>query len=162
MFCFKCGADVSARDSVCPVCGASVNQTQKEKKLSSPYERASFSARATAFGLDVIILLLAWFVLFSFTFVISFYLLPILYLVYYTVTVGGRHAASLGQRWMNICVVDTKTGDHPGYVRAFVWAIASVLSVGAIGLGCFLCFITGGRMLHDLLSGTQTIEKPEK
>lgn len=162
MFCFKCGADVSAQDTVCPVCGAPVNQTQESGQLPPLHKNVSFRDRAVAFGIDVLVLLLIWFVLFQFFLSLSFYLLPAIFVVYYTLCFGGKYAASFGQRCMRIRVVDTKTGGAPGYGKALLRAIMLAVSVGFLGLGCLLCFVTDGRMLHDMLSGTRVVFPEEK
>lgn len=162
MFCFRCGADVSAQDKICPVCGASVNQTQESGPMPPLHKEVSFRERATAFGVDVLVLLLIWFVLFQFFLSLSFYLLPAVFVVYYTLCFGGKHAASFGQRCMRMRVVDTKTGGAPGYGRALLRAAVLSVSVGFLGLGCLLYFVTGGRMLHDILSGTRVVFPEEK
>ncbi len=162
MFCFKCGADVSDRDTVCPVCGAPIHQTQEGGELPPAHREVSFRDRALSFAIDMLVLLGIWFVMFQFLYGISFYLLPILFLVYFTVTVGGVRSASFGQRCMKIRVVDTKTGRAPGYPKAILRAVFLLVSVGIVGLGCILFFITGDRMLHDLVSGTRVIDPDEK
>lgn len=162
MFCFKCGADVSAQDTVCPVCGAPVNQTQEGGELPPMHQSVSFRDRAAAFGIDVLVMLVIWYVLFRFFYGISFYLLPVVFVGYYTVCFGAGHAASFGQRCLSMRVVNTKDGSHPGYLRAFLRAIVMAVSIGFVGLGCFLSFVTNGRMLHDIASGTQVVRPGKK
>lgn len=161
MFCFKCGSDISAQDSVCPVCGAPVHSTEQSEPLSSQYKTVSFADRAAAMGIDVLILLGVWFVLFQFTYAISFYLLPGIFLFYFTWTVGGTHRATWGQRCLKIKVVNARTGAGAGYIRALIRALVLIVSIGVVGVGCALYFITGGRMLHDLISGTQVVSLGE-
>ena len=161
MFCFKCGADVSAQDTVCPVCGAIVNQAQGSGELPPTHQSVSFRDRAAAFGIDVLVMLVLWYVLFRFFYGISFYLLPVVFVGYYTVCVGARHAASFGQRCMGMRVVNTKDGGHPSYLKALLRALVMVVSIGLFGLGCFLSFVTKGQMLHDIVSGTQVV-RPDK
>ncbi len=162
MFCFKCGADVSAQDAVCPVCGAPVNQTQESGELPPAHREVSFRDRALSLAIDMLVMLGIWFVMFQFLYGISFYLLPIVLLAYFTGTVGGVRAASFGQRCLKIRVVDTRTGGAPGYSKALLRAVFLVISVGLLGLGCVLYFMTGGRMLHDLVSGTRVVDPGEK
>lgn len=162
MFCFKCGADVSAQDTVCPVCGAPVNQTPQGGELPPTHQSVSFRDRAAAFGIDVLAMLVIWFVLFRFFYGISFYLLPVVFVGYYTVCVGAGHAASFGQRCMGMRVVNIKDGGRPGYLKAFLRALVMAVSVAFLGLGCFLSFITNGRMLHDIASGTQVVRPSKK
>ncbi len=162
MFCFKCGSDISAQDSVCPVCGAPVNHTDEGKPLPSQHKVVSFADRAAAMGIDMLILLGVWFVLFQLTYAASFYLLPAIFLFYFTWTVGGARRATWGQRCLKIEVVSTRTGGSVGYVRALIRAVVLVVSIGIAGLGCVLYFLTDGRMLHDLLSGTQAVSPSEK
>jgi uncharacterized RDD family membrane protein YckC len=162
MFCFKCGADVSAQDTVCPVCGAIVNRAQESGELPPMHQSVSFRDRAAAFGIDVLVMLVLWYVLFRFFYGISFYLLPVVFVGYYTVCVGARHAASFSQRCMGMRVVNTKDGGHPGYLKAFLRALVMVVSIGLFGLGCFLSFVTKGQMLHDIVSGTQVVRPGKK
>lgn len=162
MFCFKCGADVSAQDTICPACGAPVNQTQESGELPPAHQDVSFKNRALSFAIDMLVLLGVWFVMFQFLYGISFYLLPVAFLVYFTVTVGGPRAATFGQRCVRIRVVDTKTGGAPGYPKALLRAVMLMVSVAFLGLGCALYFIAGGRMLQDLASGTSVIHPGEK
>lgn len=162
MFCFKCGSDISAQDSVCPVCGAAVNRTEESGQLPQQHKAVSFADRAAAMGIDLLVLLGVWFVLFQLTYSISFYLLPVLFLAYFTWTVGGARRATWGQRCLKIEVVNTRTGGEVGYVRALIRALALTVSIGVAGLGCVLYFVTDGRMLHDLISGTRVISPGDK
>ena len=162
MFCFKCGSDISAQDSVCPVCGAAVNRTEEGGQLPPQHKTVSFGDRAAAMGIDLLILLGVWFVLFQLTYGVSFYLLPLLFLLYFTWTVGGVRQATWGQRCLKLKVVNTRTGGGVGYVRALVRALVMAISIGVAGLGCALYFITDGRMLHDLISGTRVVLPEEK
>lgn len=162
MFCFKCGSDISPQDKICPVCGASVNSMEECGQLPAQHKAVSFGDRAAAFGIDLLILLGVWFVLFQFTYMVSFYLLPALFLFYFTWTVGGTRRATWGQRCLKIEVVTTRTGGEVGYVRALVRAVLLAVSIGLAGLGCVLYFITDGRMLHDLISGTRVVAPAEK
>ncbi len=162
MFCFKCGADVTAQDTVCPVCGAPVNLTQDSGELPPAHREVSFRDRALSFAIDILVMLGIWFVMFQFLYDISFYLLPVAVLAYFTVTVGGVRAATFGQRCLKMRVVDTKTGRAPGYPKALLRGVFVLISVGLFGLGCVLYFVTGGRMLHDLVSGTRVVDPGEK
>ncbi len=161
MFCFKCGADVSAQDTVCPVCGAPVNQTQASGDLPPAHREVSFRDRALSFAIDMLVMLGVWFVMFQFLYGVSFYLLPVVMLAYFTVTVGGQRAATFGQRCMKIRVVNTKTGGAPSYSKALLRAVFLLIAVGFLGLGCALYFVAGGRMLHDLVSGTRVVDPGE-
>lgn len=162
MFCFKCGSDISDKDSVCPVCGAAVNRTEEGGQLPPQHKSVSFADRAAALGIDLLILLGVWFVLFQLTYAVSFYLLPPIFLFYFTWTVGGVRQATWGQRCLKIRVVNTRTGGAVGYVRALVRTLAMMVSIGVAGLGCVLYFIADGRMLHDLISGTRVVLSDEK
>lgn len=162
MFCFKCGSDISDKDSVCPVCGAAVNRTEEGGQLPPQHKSVSFADRAAALGIDLLILLGVWFVLFQLTYAVSFYLLPPIFLFYFTWTVGGVRQATWGQRCLKIRVVNTRTGGAVGYVRALVRTLAMMVSIGVAGLGCVLYFIADGRMLHDLISGTRVVLPDEK
>jgi uncharacterized RDD family membrane protein YckC len=162
MFCFKCGSDISAQDTVCPVCGAAVNRTEEGGPLPPQHKAVSFGDRAAAMGIDLLILLGVWFLLFQLVYTVSFYLLPVLFVFYFTWTVGGARQATLGQRCLKLKVVNTRTGGSVGYVRALVRALVTAVSIGVVGLGCALYFITDGRMLHDLISGTCVVLPEEK
>ncbi len=162
MFCFKCGSDISAQDSVCPVCGAVVNRTEEGGQLPSQHKAVSFADRAAAMGIDLLILLGVWFLLFQWLYTVSFYVLPIIFLFYFTWTIGGVRQATWGQRCLKIKVVNTRTGGGVGYVRALIRAVVMAVSLGIVGLGCVLYFITDGRMLHDLISGTRVVSPGEK
>jgi uncharacterized RDD family membrane protein YckC len=126
------------------------------------HQSVSFRDRAAAFGIDVLVMLVLWYVLFRFFYGISFYLLPVVFVGYYTVCVGARRAASFGQRCMGMRVVNTKDGGHPGYLKAFLRALVMVVSIGFFGLGCLLSFVTKGQMLHDIVSGTQVVRPGKK
>ena len=162
MFCFKCGSDISEQDRVCPVCGASVNRTEEVGQLPPQHKAVSFADRAAAMGIDMLILLGVWFLLFQLVYTVSFYLLPVLFLFYFTWSIGGVRQATWGQRCLKIRVVNTRTGGAVGYARALVRAAMLGVSIGVVGLGCVIYFITGGRMLHDLVSGTQVVSPLEK
>lgn len=162
MFCFKCGADISDRDTVCPVCGASVYQVQESGQLPPTHSAVSFRDRALSFGIDLLMLLVIWFGLSLVMYRVPFYLLTAIFVLYFTLTIGGPHAASFGQRCLKIRVVNTKTGQAPGYAKALLRALFLYLSVGVFGLGCVLFFITGESMLHDLISGTRVVHPNEK
>ena len=158
VFCFKCGADLSEADSVCPVCGTAVNRSHQSGRIRQEDRDVSFGDRAASFGIDALVLLVVWYVLFRFFYTVSFYLLPIIFVAYFIISFGGRHGATFGQRCLKIRVVDTKTGEHPAWIRAILRGVLLV----CVPVGCLFYFVCKGRMLQDILSGTRVVYLGEK
>lgn len=90
-------------------------------------------------------------------------LAPVLWLAYFTVTIGGRHSASPGMRAAGI-EIRTWDGARPGYVQG---ALQSVMFyVTAIVISVFVLIVPffnkRRRCLHDYLIGTVVINAPDR
>ena len=73
---------------------------------------------------------------------------------YHVLLVGGRGAATLGQRLFDLRVMDT-SGAQPDYVQAAVLCVLFYLTLALTGfLLLFVFFNPQRRTLHDWLSGT--------
>ncbi len=122
--------------------------------------------RSLAFLLDACLMMLVmvplWilnvFTFFLLTAALSFLWAVPLFVLYYTLTVGGELGATLGMRWCGIRVRDWQ-GGKPSHLHAFI----------ASALYWFLVPMTGGlillvglfnnrrRQVHDMLSGTVVV-----
>jgi uncharacterized RDD family membrane protein YckC len=79
---------------------------------------------------------------------------------YHIVLVGGRHAATLGQRLMDLRVMDSTTGDRPDYAQAGVQCVLFYATLALTGfLLLFVFFNPQRRALHDWLSGTIVVRR---
>jgi uncharacterized RDD family membrane protein YckC len=86
-----------------------------------------------------------------------FGLIPIAYHVF---LVGGRHAATLGQRLMDLRVMDSTTGERPDYAQAGVQCVLFYVTLALTGfLLLFALFNPQRRTLHDWLSGTVVVRR---
>lgn len=69
-----------------------------------------------------------------------------------------KFGQSLGMKTWRIQVVDSKTYQLPSYAQCGKRALAALLSLALLGCGYWYQLIhPKGRLLHDLLSGTQLI-----
>jgi uncharacterized RDD family membrane protein YckC len=85
-----------------------------------------------------------------------FGLLP---LAYHILLVGGRHAATLGQRFMDLRVMSIG-GDKPDYLQAGLQCMLFYVTLMLTGfLLLFVFFNSQRRTLHDWLSGTIVIRR---
>ena len=78
---------------------------------------------------------------------------------YHVLLVGGRYAATLGQRLFDLRVMDT-SGAPPDYVQAAVLCVLFYLTLALTGfLLLFVFFNPQRRTLHDWLSGTIVVRR---
>lgn len=69
-----------------------------------------------------------------------------------------KFGQTLGMKTWRIQLVDSQTFQPPTYVQCGKRALAALLSLALLGLGYWCQLIhPKGRLLHDLLSGTQLI-----
>ena len=118
--------------------------------------------RTVAFLIDGMILLAIFISLWILNFVTFFaltglltFLWPaLLFVLYDTVLIGGRGAATIGMRLMGLKMI-THQGEEPAYFQAFVLSVLFYMSVTLTG-GLILLvalFNERGRCLHDILTG---------
>ena len=82
----------------------------------------------------------------------------LLFVLYDTVLIGGRGAATVGMRLMGLRMVSWQGGD-PGYLQALVLSVLFYLSV-TFTSGLILLvplFSDRGRCLHDMIAGVFVI-----
>ena len=81
--------------------------------------------------------------------------LPVLPLVYHTLTVGAAGSATIGMRICGIRVISID-GTPPNLLQAFVLTLVFYLTLGATsGLILLVALFTDrGRCLHDFVAGT--------
>ena len=147
MFCFKCGADVSAQDTVCPVCGASVNQVNETERDCAA---VTFLDRVKAFGIDLLVIVCIWTALFIFLWGITPWLAAPIYVLYFSLSRG----TTVGMRKISARVIDEKTERPPTFLKSLIRT--AVLLIFPVGFITF--FFCKGSMLHDLVSGTRVIK----
>lgn len=122
--------------------------------------------RSLAFLLDACLMMLImaplWLLnvltLFLLTAVLLFLWAAPLFVIYYTLTVGGNLGATLGMRCCGLRVRDW-TGGKPSYLHAFIASALYWLLVPMTG-GLILLvglFNNRRRQVHDMLSGTVVI-----
>ena len=126
--------------------------------------------RVVAYGIDLaligIISLLALFIfvpaavlslgLLASPLMLLFGLIPV---GYHTVLVGGRKSATLGQRLLDLRVMDM-SGSRPDYAQAAVQCILFYVTLMATGLLLVVVFFNPlRRTIHDWLSGTVLIRR---
>jgi uncharacterized RDD family membrane protein YckC len=86
-----------------------------------------------------------------------FGLLP---LAYHILLVGGPQASTLGQRMMDLRVMDSTTGDKPDYAQAGVQCVLFYVTLALTGfLLLFVFFNPHRRTLHDWASGTVVVRR---
>jgi uncharacterized RDD family membrane protein YckC len=89
--------------------------------------------------------------------ILLFGLIP---LAYHIVLVGGRYAATLGQRLMDLRVMDSSTGGRPDHAQAGVQCVLFYVTLALTGfLLLFVFFNPQRRTLHDWLSGTVVVRR---
>lgn len=85
-----------------------------------------------------------------------FGLIPIAYHIF---LVGGRHAATLGQRVMDLRVTSVN-GDRPDYLQAGLQVMLFYVTLMLTGLLLlFVFFNAQRRTLHDWMSGTIVVRR---
>lgn len=132
--------------------------------------RGIIMARCLAFIADlaaVLVLLIVASVAFGVLGLISFGLLwpgaaltPLLVIAYFTLSMGGRHAATPGMRWQGI-ELRAWNGNRPGYLQAFLQTILFYVTV-TVGTALVLVvpfFNRRRRCLHDYLCGTVFVRR---
>lgn len=74
----------------------------------------------------------------------------------------GRYGRTPGKLLLDLRVVNARTGEPPGYVRAFVRYIGYFLSALPLGLGfLWIVFDRQRQGLHDKLAGTRVVMVPD-
>ncbi|MGD9501743.1 MAG: RDD family protein [Methyloceanibacter sp.] len=121
--------------------------------------------RAVAFVLDAIIVLLLVFLFGLVTFGLGWVLLPallIVFLVYNAITIGGKNAATLGQRFMGLEVRMWFGGKVSPLVAAFhallFWFAAGTFVLWFVDV-LWAVFDQRKRCLHDILAGVVVINR---
>ena len=126
--------------------------------------------RVAAYGVDLVIIgiLVGLFAVIVFVpaTVVTFGLLSPMFglfgvipFAYHVLLVGGRNAATLGQRLFDLRVMDT-SGAGPDYVQAMVLCVVFYLTLALTGfLLLFVFFNPQRRTLHDWLSGTIVVRR---
>ena len=125
--------------------------------------------RVTAYAVDLVIIAIIiglFFVVFVPATVITFGLLSPMFgllgvipFAYHVLLVGGRGAATLGQRLFDLRVMDT-SGARPDYVQAAALCVLFYLTLALTGfLLLFVFFNPQRRTLHDWLSGTIVVRR---
>lgn len=80
-------------------------------------------------------------------------------LAYHILLIGGRGAATLGQRLFDLRVMDA-SGAQPDYMQAAVLSVLFYLTLALTGfLLLFVFFNPQRRTLHDWLSGTIVVRR---
>lgn len=86
-------------------------------------------------------------------------LLGLIPLAYHTLLVGGRHAATLGQRLLDLRVMDA-SGAPPDYAQAAVQCVLFYVTLALTGFLLLFVFLNPQRRtLHDWLSGTIVVRR---
>ena len=141
--------------------------TQPPDPLDRPeYYDGLIWRRSLAFLLDACLMMLVmaplWilnvFTFFLLTAALAFLWAAPLFVIYYTLTVGGNLAGTLGMRCLGLRVRDW-TGGKASYLHAFVSSALFWLFVPFTG-GLILLvglFSNRRRQLHDMLSGTVVV-----
>ncbi|MBL8672890.1 MAG: RDD family protein [Alphaproteobacteria bacterium] len=133
--------------------------------------RGVMPARVVAFILDMTIIGILWAVLlvpsiflglltFGFLFIVLPISMPLLWLTYVAVTIGGAGSATPGMRIMGI-EVRRADGGRPNWVQALVLVGLFMLSVpttGGLALAAML-LTQANRALHDILAGTVVVNR---
>lgn len=143
--------------------------------MTTAARNAGFWRRAAAFGVDAL-----W--LFSLTGVIAIFLTgepwPAIRDVGFLATLAalirellpaavciigwGRFGRTPGKLLLDLRVVNARTGESPGYGRAFIRYIGYFVSALPLGLGfVWIVFDRQRRGLHDRIAGTRVIMVPD-
>lgn len=158
MFCINCGADISPDDFVCPVCGNPVGNTvySSHSQTQCDSRSASTGKRVKAFVADMLIILAGYLLLSMFFWQYAIYAVPVIALLYFTLTVSGNSGATVGMLFRGLRVEDYKTGEKADMGKALLRALV-------LPLFAFTCLffirLKDGRTLCDWISGTITVEK---
>jgi len=121
------------------------------------YPRASFLDRVAAFALDCILVAIAVQVLDLFRHG-SF---PLMLFIYH-VGFWAWKGTTLGGIVVGLRVIRT-AGNGPRFVDALVRGLASILSLAALGIGCFWMLQDSERqMWHDKIAGTYVVKVPRE
>jgi uncharacterized RDD family membrane protein YckC len=80
-------------------------------------------------------------------------------LAYHVLLIGGRHAATFGQRLFDLRVMDIG-GAQPDYMQAAVQCVLFYLTLALTGFLLLFVFLNPQRRtLHDRLSGTVVVRR---
>jgi len=157
MFCIKCGADVREGERICPVCGNAVSESvvftgrlNDDKPIC-----ASLSKQTKAYLIDIVIVLglflLSWSILWGY----AVYALPVIFILYFSLTVAGEKSSTFGMRIQRIKVVDERDDGRVSIIKAVIRCVLSLIF-----------YITGivfikdkeGRRVVDMITGTRVVE----
>jgi uncharacterized RDD family membrane protein YckC len=126
--------------------------------------------RLMGYGVDLLLICLAemlilllLFVAGIFTLGLMWSLIPITLVIlaplYHTLTLGGQHSATPGQRIFKL-EVRTWQGGHPSYLQAFAQTALFYLTLGIFAPALLVAlFNKRGRTIHEYLSGTVTVRR---
>ena len=158
MFCINCGADLNETDTVCPVCGTPVGAAVFTSNAAheNDFKSASVEKRVKAFIVDLGVMLAAYLLLSMFLWGYTIYAMPIVAVLYFTLTVSGRNGATFGMLFRGIHVEKFDDGGRVGVIAAFGRLLLTIV-FGVTFL--FLVRLKDGRSLCDYLTGTLTVEK---
>ena len=74
----------------------------------------------------------------------------------------ARYGATPGKLLLELRVVDARTGERPGWIRALIRCVGYAVSALPLGLGfLWAAFDRQGQALHDKLAGTRVVRVRE-
>lgn len=157
MFCVKCGADIREGEKICPICGASISEaTVFTGRINSDIPAcAALGKRVKAYLIDLAIVfglfMLTWSILWGY----AVYSLPIIFILYFTLTISGEKSATFGMQLQRIKTIDDNDSGRISILKSFAICFLSLIF-----------FVTGiifikdkeGRRVVDMITKTRVVE----